>query len=393
MLNGRFITVVRHLVMDPAVLLLLLAADSSSSESDGDLDVVVPVVAALAVLSTYLFAEKRALMTRLVNPGFDLNGGWNDADFLFHFRFTEAQIKQMVFLFDLPARLPLRYNISGYKAMCILLHRFAYPSRLAAEAHFWGKGHNISQISSVITYLVKYIFSRYSKLLFFDGEGISKRIASYVAAIARCGCPIAGIWGFVDGTCRGCCRPSRLQRLIYSGYKRRHVFKFQGVVTPDGLFSAFFGPIEGRHSDAYMMEKSMIYEAMEMFEEIFRDMKLWGDGGYGISKYILRPFIAPVAGSIHQAFNTRLSTLRISAEWGFNWVITNFKYLDYEEQQKCLLMPTSLFYCVAVLLANCKTCMMGGNQISSYFDLAPPTLQEYLRDNTKPFLVTPPCYY
>ena len=129
-------------------LLMLAVLDDSSSSEDDDINHVLPAVAALFVLSKYLFVEKTALMTRLVNPGFDLNGA-NDATFNFFFRFTATQIKRMAIAFGLPDRLPLRCRVSGFKGLCILLHRFAYPSRLGAEAHFWGVGHSPSQLSTV----------------------------------------------------------------------------------------------------------------------------------------------------------------------------------------------------------------------------------------------------
>ncbi|ODQ76511.1 hypothetical protein LIPSTDRAFT_67431 [Lipomyces starkeyi NRRL Y-11557] len=48
-------------------------------------------------------------------------------------------------------------------------------------------------------------------------------------------CGYSNIWGFIDGTFRPTTRPTENQRLVYSGYKRAHGFKYQAVVTPDGL--------------------------------------------------------------------------------------------------------------------------------------------------------------
>jgi hypothetical protein len=44
--------------------------------------------------------------------------------------------------------------------------------------------------------------------------------------------------GFIDDTQRIICRPgTRPQRKWYSGYKKFHGIKSQGVTTPDGLMS------------------------------------------------------------------------------------------------------------------------------------------------------------
>ena len=34
--------------------------------------------------------------------------------------------------------------------------------------------------------------------------------------------------------------------------------------------------------------------------------------------------------------------------------------------------------CLAIFFTNCLTCAKGGNQISKYFDVVPPSLEEYI---------------
>ena len=59
------------------------------------------------------------------------------------------------------------------------------------------------------------------------------------------------IWGFIDGTFRKTCRPIHGQKQVYSGYKRHHGIKFQGVTTLDGLFAHMFGPMNGNRHATY----------------------------------------------------------------------------------------------------------------------------------------------
>jgi hypothetical protein len=371
----------------------LSVADVSSTSEDEESDTENIIFLYILLETNRFFGEKRDLMDRLTDPGFDLNSA-SDANYLFHFRFTKSQIVEMVNRFALPLRLPLRYRVSGFKALCILLHRFAYPIRLASCAQFWGAGHNPSQISVIVTWLSSYLFRRYNKLIYFDGESFAARMQLYVDAIARKGCPLPGACSFLDATNKSHCRPVRHQRAAFSGHKKRHVLKFQSLVTPDGLVRSFFGPMEGRRTDAWLLSKSNLFEAfstMEAAELVFALKKIWADGGYGLNKYVFRPFINPVDGSPAHLFNVAMSRLRISVEWGFHYVNSLFKYLNFSEQLKVLLQPVGLFYNVAVLLANCKTCLHGGNQIATYFECAPPTLSEYLRHNGEPFRVTPPA--
>jgi hypothetical protein len=51
--------------------------------------------------------------------------------------------------------------------------------------------------------------------------------------------------------------------------------------------------------------------------------------------------------------------------------------MDYSRNLKILRQPVALFYFVAVLLVNCRTCLYG-NQTSEYFRLVPPVLGDYL---------------
>jgi hypothetical protein len=44
---------------------------------------------------------------------------------------------------------------------------------------------------------------------------------------------------------------------------------------------------------------------------------------------------------------------------------------------KVFHQPVAVFYVVAALLANCHTCLYG-SETSSFFKIAPPTLEEYL---------------
>jgi hypothetical protein len=45
--------------------------------------------------------------------------------------------------------------------------------------------------------------------------------------------------------------------------------------------------------------------------------------------------------------------------------------------QKSAIVP---MWHLAIFLTNCLTCANGGNQISKYFGLAPPSLEEYIHN-------------
>lgn len=60
-------------------------------------------------------------------------------------------------------------------------------------------------------------------------------------AIHAKGAPLQQNWGFIDGTPRPMARPTRNQRIMYSGHKRTHCLKFQ--VSPV-FFNIIMGSME-----------------------------------------------------------------------------------------------------------------------------------------------------
>ena len=60
------------------------------------------------------------------------------------------------------------------------------------------------------------------------------------------------------------------------------------------------------------------------------------------------------------------------AIWGHNY----FKFLDFTKNLKFGLSSVGKMYIVSALLQNALTCLYG-NETSTFFDLDPPTLEEY----------------
>ena len=69
----------------------------------------------------------------------------------------------------------------------------------------------------------------------------------------------------LTGTIYEMCRPgghTRWQRSIYTGHKKSHGFKFQGVVSPDGIVLLMQGPFAARHHDMWIYKESLLEETM-----------------------------------------------------------------------------------------------------------------------------------
>ena len=74
---------------------------------------------------------------------------------------------------------------------------------------------------------------------------------------------LPGIWGFVDGSMRPFCRPREDQACFYSEYNKAHAFKFQSIITHDGLLSSLVGPFPGRVGNWVVWHSSGIVEILQ----------------------------------------------------------------------------------------------------------------------------------
>ena len=104
---------------------------------------------------------------------------------------------------------------------------------------------------------------------------------------------------------------------------------------------------------------------------------VYGDPGYGTSRHIISPFKGAHLTEPQQQFNRGMSEARVSVEWGFGKVAQYFAYLDFQKNLKVPLQPVAKYYAVGALLTNCHTCLYG-SVASSFFNLDPPSLDDYL---------------
>ena len=149
---------------------------------------------------------------------------------------------------------------------------------------------------------------------------------------------------------------------------------------PNGLIGRLDGPFKGRRHDSAIIHLSKVIPDMER-NFVNTDgtwFALYGDAGYANQKFVKVGYKNHKKLSPDQhRFNSDMSTLRISVEYGFGKLISLFAYLDFQKNQKLFLQPLKQQYFVAAILTNIHTCMHG-SQVSKYFSCDPPTLEEYL---------------
>ena len=252
------------------------------------------------------------------------------------FRFGKEDIHRLARSLAIPEQiqLPNRCICSGTDALCILLRRLVYPNRLSdLEALF---GRPKSTLSLIISYSLDFIYERHGYLLssldqpWFQQEALE----TYAEAINVKGAPLVNCFGFIDGTVRAICRPTRYQRVCYNGHKRVHALKFQSVVLPNGLIGHLFGPIEGRRHDCALLRLSGLMDQLEQRQLRTADgifFALYGDPAYPIRDYLLSPFKGAHLTEEENAFNQAMSSVRECVEWEFGKILSIFALLYFEK--------------------------------------------------------------
>ncbi|CAH3163303.1 unnamed protein product, partial [Porites lobata] len=263
---------------------------------------------------------------------------------------------------------------TGIEALMVMLRRLAYPNRLCDLVDIFGRAE------PELSIIVDDIYTRFNHLLSsLDLTWLDP--AHFAQVIHQKGAPLDQCWGFIDGTAQQIARPLRNQQIMFSGHKRIHCIKFQSVMAPNGLIAHLYGPLEGKRHDAFMLGVSGLLPQLERITKPDGEpYVVYGDPAYGISRHIIAPFRGAHLTPLQQQFNSDMSKVRASVEWGFGKISQYFAYLDFHKNLKVLLQPVRKYYAVGALLANCHTCLYG-SVTSSFFELEPPSLEVYLSNN------------
>ena len=108
-------------------------------------------------------------------------------------------------------------------------------------------------------------------------------------------------------------------------------------------------------------------------------MCLYDDPAYLLRVHLQGPFRFGVLTDEMKAYNTPIqyNTIQYNTlEWLFGDIINYFIFLHFKKNLKLGLSSIGKTYIVSALLQNVLTCLYGNNT-STFFDLNPPTLEEY----------------
>lgn len=106
------------------------------------------------------------------------------------------------------------------------------------------------------------------------------------------------------------------QKAVYNGHKCKHALKFQAITTPDGLCVHMNEPEVGRRHDMYLCAESKVERSLVGNEQYV----VYSNSGYSRQNFLKIPFERGDLTPAESAFNTEMSTVRISVEWYFGAV-------------------------------------------------------------------------
>lgn len=149
-------------------------------------------------------------------------------------------------------------------------------------------------------------------------------------------------------------------------------------MLPNGIVHNMFGSVVGRRHDGHLLVRSKIVQKVEQKFSDWEDPPyLYEDSGYPLSKVLIVPFKGGNLSRAQRKVNRKMSAVRVTVEWGFAKVLQLFPFLDFKKNLKVQKQKVPQYYKVATILANCHTCLYG-SQVCEYFEIEPPTLEEYL---------------
>lgn len=318
---------------------------------------------------------KRSLIDEAMSPD----------NFKEHFRFFPWHLDAIQEALGMPDQLLQRNgsSIPSWLALRIGLRRLAFPTRYCdMELLFGMPGSSICHgFYAWLDWLAENWLARLDE---FDFEYIEQRAPFFAAAVAEKTGGMSGgsVIGFIDGTKRFIARPTRGQQSAYSGHKRRHCLKYEGICLANGLLGRLSGPVDGRRHDSFMMAEGGLPDSLKAAafysaESPTGRWNLYGDSAYPAIEGLLTAY-SEAQTEEEQEYNHVMNAARTEVEHSFAGVTNEFESLDLVRQQRSLLSPVALFYKAAVFFYNIKSCIYG-NQTASYFGCYDGLdLQEYL---------------
>jgi hypothetical protein len=372
-------------VIRDACALISHAAQYDPDTLDWVLRTILPIMEeAKRIYNEHAIADSYRSQRLHIRRGRWGRDDWPDAQFYHYFRFKKEHFVRLTLALNLGADVQIktrqRLSFTGEEALMVLLYRMAYPGRWISAAGSMFRcqpGHLCDLFLRTLEYIDAYFAQPLSDVLHKIPQARLAYYAQQIQLLTRTGNDTC--IGFIDGTFRHHARPHEGQQLCYNGHYRGHGVKYISVSCPDGITPFYFGPVQGRRHDSYVLSLSDLEDKLTALNDHHGSQwHVYGDSAFTLTRVVQTGFRESSNPSNSNALYTYLmNSGRIAVEWGFGRVSNLWKYLDYSKQLRMHSSPLGSAYRVATCLTNMKTCLEGC-QTTSYFQCEPPTLEEYI---------------
>jgi len=297
-------------------------------------------------------------------------------------RFSVSQLDEIVTVLQIPDNFIFcGHHCTGIEALVISLHRMSSHVRFIDLSYVYDLLPSF--LSQIFAGFMLWIYSNYGDIVrSFEHPWTTDRewLELFAEKLSQKGCPLPNCFGFIDGTHIEVCRPVRDQRSWYCGHHHTHCFKCLVIQLANGMLLSF-GPFNGSQHDSSQAEAIQIGSLLSThcsFPD--RDFVLYADSGFAIGQNLITPFRRGRNHSDEEAeWNREMSRHRITVEWGIGRCKNLFQMMNNKNNLKSLMSPVAIYWFNSILFTNIHSCINRRNQVSEYFDLDTPTLEEYIR--------------
>lgn len=310
------------------------------------------------------------------------------------------------------------YAASGLDALAVCLARLAFPGRLEPLLRQLHLSWSIGKLSSIITAAVRYLDRTFGNHVLFGDcfFNDTERLDRYAQALTDSGAPFRSCVGFIDGTTFHICRPSGewVQAAFYSGHKRYHCMRWQGITMPDGMIASFYGPVPGASNDRGLLAESGVDQRLyALFGQRPGLLEvptyfIYGDAGYAgggcTTVYTAVDFPPECANAANAVRVSIENVFGASKGWCMPVLpvspppllpprssspppidfsshaatsVGQWAFTKYAMGLALKMSPIAAEMKIGALLYNCINCMCPGT-VSQRFGVGPPTLEWYL---------------
>ncbi|KAL3192833.1 hypothetical protein MRX96_058691 [Rhipicephalus microplus] len=127
-------------------------------------------------------------------------------------------------------------------------------------------------------------------------------------AVHAKGAPLTNCGAFIDGTARPICRPTRNQKVYFSGHKRVHALKYQAIMCPNGIICQLDGSYHGSKHDSGNFGNSAAYTKLQNLVQ-GHDYCIYRSKTYPLRPLLLKPYGGALLTPEQLAFNKAMSSV------------------------------------------------------------------------------------